>query len=143
MTGKVFISGLGLGAVEYLPLVILNLIKKVDIVFLETYTGFIDKSMIDFIKSNSNELIILTREDCEVNSYEKIINEAKSNKDILFLTQGDALIATTHQNLILTLHNLGINFEIIPSVSIISSAISLSGLQIYKFSCFLTFSNRV
>ena len=96
-------------------------IKKADKVYVDSYTTRIiaynipwEKASRDFIESF------------------KILEEAKQ-KNIVLITAGDPLIATTHSTLIKECIKQKIPYKVIHNSSVYSTAPSASGLQIYKF----------
>ena len=107
-------------------------IKKADLVYAEFYTsrlmGVTAEEMEDAYGKKIN---ILLRGDLEV-SPEPILNEAKSS-NVVLLTGGDPMIATTHIDLRLRAFDAGIVTHIVHGPSISSAAIGLSGLQNYRF----------
>lgn len=107
-------------------------IKKADIVYLEFYTScLLGTTLKDMEVAYQNKIILLERQDIE-SSPESILNGAK-NSDVVLITGGDPMIATTHIDLRLRAYDLGIKTRIIHAPSIYSAAIGLSGLQNYKF----------
>ena len=107
-------------------------IKKADFVYAEFYTScLLGTSLKDMESVYGKKITILEREDVEL-SPESILNEAK-DFDVVFITGGDPMIATTHVDLRLRAFDLGIKTAIIHAPSIFSAAIGLSGLQNYKF----------
>jgi len=135
----IMVSGLGLGTMDLVPKKVLNKIPLADVVFVENYTGLIPTEEIEKLRSMNENLVFLTREDCEVNDYKKIFDALDSGKNVVFLTEGDPMLATTHVNLVIELGKRNIDFELVPSVSIVCASMSLSGLQIYRLGEVLTF----
>ncbi len=123
--------GLGLFDEKDITLKGLDEIKKADIVFAEFYTakltGSSKKKLGELFRK---EIKILSRE--EVEDGRIILNEAK-NKNVVFLTPGDPMTATTHVALRIQAKEKGIKTKIVHGVSIISAASGLLGLQHYKF----------
>jgi len=111
-------------------------IKECEKVYYDCYTSFVDKEYIKKIESlTAKRIFPLKREELEGKS--KIVEEAKT-KNIALLVGGESLIATTHHSIVLDLLKEKIPFEIIHSSSAISSAISESFLQVYKFGRIVT-----
>lgn len=89
-------------------------------------------STIDELEKYYNKkIILLSREDVELN-YHIILENAKI-KNVVFLTPGDTMIATTHINLKIKATKMGIETNLIYGSSIHSAICSVSGLQNYKF----------
>ncbi len=110
--------------------------KKADKVYFELYTGKWNGYMEKLKEIIEHDNIIpIKRIDLEENS-QKILNEAK-NKKIAILIQGDPMVATTHSSLLVDAKKMGIHTSIIHNSSIFS-AISETGLHIYKFGATIT-----
>lgn len=127
---------IGLGIYPtYIPLkAILILKKKVDVVFLEKYTSPIPIKYIKVIERIIGKKVIeVSRYDLEDLSGRKIMEELEKGKNVALLVPGDPMIATTHVALRILALSKGFNVEIIHGVSIVSAAISLSGLSPYRF----------
>ncbi len=122
--------GLGLFDERDLTLRGLEATKNADKVYIELYTGRWGGSVERLSKTIGKDIVELFRKDLEENS-SKILDEAK-NKKITILVQGDPLVATTHNSLLLDARKKRIKTEIIHNASIVS-AIAETGLHIYKF----------
>ncbi len=132
-----FFIGLGINGNKYLTLKGLEALKKSDEIFLDVYTSEIDKRDIEeLIKLTSKKIIEANREMLEDEAL-KIIEKAKE-KNIAILIPGDPFIATTHISIRELALKRNIKIEIIHGVSIISTAISLSGLSTYRFGRIVT-----
>jgi diphthine synthase len=124
--------GLGLNDEYGLTLRGLESAKDVDLVFIETYTSSMPgMSMSGLSKMLGKEPVQLVRKALEEDSG-RILDLAK-RQNVAILIPGDPLIATTHIQLAIEARKLGVEVKIISGVSILSAAISLSGLQNYKF----------
>ena len=131
--GKLYIIGLGIYP-TYITYEGIEVLKKVDVAFLENYTSPIPNWTIEFLKNLSGKNIrILTREDIENRNAEPLIKELDSGKNVAFIVPGDPFIATTHNYIRILAKLKGHEVKIIHGVSIISAAISLCGLSPYKF----------
>jgi len=129
---RLILVGLGLNDEYGLTLRGLESSKGADRIFIETYTNYMrDMSISTLSNMLGQEPIQLLRKDLEEDSG-KILEYAKKSK-VAVLVPGDPLIATTHVQLAVEAKKLGIEVVIVPGVSILSAAISLSGLQNYKF----------
>jgi diphthine synthase len=122
--------GLGLNDEKDLTLKGVDAAKNADKVFVEFYTSFWNGKKENLEKIIGKKIYELQRTDLEEDS-KKILQEAK-NSDIAILVQGDPLVATTHETLIIEAKKLGIKTKIIHNASIFST-ISETGLHIYKF----------
>lgn len=124
--------GLGLHDECGLTLRGLKSARDADHIFIETYTNYMpDMSFSNLSNILGKEPIQLIRKDLEEDSG-RILEYAKKSK-VAVLVPGDPLIATTHVQLAVEAKKLGIEVAVVPGVSILSAAISQSGLQSYKF----------
>ncbi len=106
-------------------------VKKADIVYLEFYTSQLAGADIKKLeKFYGRKVNPLTRE--EVEKVPSWLEEAKE-KNVVFLSGGDAMVATTHIDLRLRAIDMGIETRIIHAPSISSAVCGLSGLQNYRF----------
>jgi diphthine synthase len=125
------LAGLGLYDEKDMPLKTLEFAKKVDKIYAEFYTAVLTGTTIEKIEETIGRKIeVLSREKVEYET-EKLIEEAKE-KDIMFLTAGDPMVATTHVDLAVEAKKKGIEVIIINAPSIYS-AVGITGLQLYKF----------
>jgi len=85
-------------------------------------------------------LIILSRE--EVEQDPAWLSRAKT-ENVVFLSGGDAMVATTHIDLRLRAKDMGIETAIIHAPSISSAVSGLSGLQNYRFGKSTTFHSHI
>jgi diphthine synthase len=123
--------GLGLYDEKDITVKGLEAIKKADIVYAEFYTSNLTGTTIEKIENfYGRKVIVLTREDVEQNT--AWLSNAKE-KNVVFLSGGDAMVATTHIDLRLRAKDMGINTAIIHAPSISSAVCGLSGLQNYRF----------
>ncbi len=122
--------GTGLRGENSLQKIVLDIVDRCGVVFLETYTSGPRNELSNAIERISGkQVILLSRE--EVEHEDKIIYAARK-EDVSLLVVGDALTATTHNQLRLSALDSGIDVTIIEAPSIITSALSILGLQIYK-----------
>jgi diphthine synthase len=129
--GKLTFIGLGLFDEKDISLKGLEEIRNCDKVFAEFYTSkLVGTNMKNIEKTIGKTVEILSR--VETERGEKIINSAQK-KNIVFLTAGDPMTATTHIDLRLQAMELGIKTKIIHASSIITAVPGLLGLQNYKF----------
>ena len=129
-----YIVGLGVYP-TYISVKALHILKKkVDVIFLERYTSPIPNKLIKLLeKLIGKKIFEVTRYDLEDQSGKKIFDELEKGRNVALLVPGDPMIATTHITLRILALSRGFNVEVIHGVSIISAAISLSGLSPYRF----------
>ncbi|VVB85583.1 Diphthine synthase [uncultured archaeon] len=109
----------------------LEAIRQDDVVYAEFYTSHLVGTTIEKMEEfYERKLTVLTREDVEQNP--SWLSEAKE-KNVAFLSGGDAMVATTHIDLRLRAVDMGIGTAIIHAPSISSAVSGLSGLQNYRF----------
>lgn len=127
----IFFIGMGLSGLNSCSLETLNVIREVDEVFLEKYTNFLLEDIPSLLKQMKLKLTIVDRKDLEENDHSFLENiEGKSSA---ILISGDPFIATTHNSLRLAAIQRGFKCRIIHNTSIVSAAISVSGLSSYRF----------
>lgn len=127
-----YLIGLGLYDEQDISSKGLRILKKVDKVYAEFYTGIFSGNLNSLKRLIKKDIVVLSRKDLEENlDKSKILNEAK-NREVALLVPGDPMVATTHISIILKAQQLGIKTKIIHASSIYS-AIGETGLQIYKF----------
>ncbi|MEM1802138.1 MAG: diphthine synthase [Sulfolobales archaeon] len=131
MKGKLYIIGAGI-SLDYLTIKALKILRNVKNVFLDGYTGVLlgdGSRLVEII--GGREYKVLSRRDLEDLNGE-LIFKALEEGDVALVSPGDALIATTHVNLMIEARRRGYDVEVVPGVSIISASISVSGLMAYK-----------
>lgn len=127
--GELYLVGMGLSP-KYLTLEALEAITLADSVYVDTYTGRVVPEELEVvIKKRFN---VATRESLEDKSGRDILKLLEEGKKVVLLVPGDPLVATTHASLILEAHSRGFKFRVIPGVSIVPSALTMSGLMVYK-----------
>jgi len=124
-----YLIGLGLREKEDISVKGLDIVKKADEVYAEFYTA-INSNKEELEEFFGREIILLDRKGVE-QDFETILPKAKE-KDIVLLTAGDPLSATTHISTLLDAKDKDVEFEVIHSSSIFS-AVAETGLQLYKF----------
>ena len=123
--------GLGLYDERDITVKGLDAVRKADIVYAEFYTLHLFGTTIEKMeKFYGRKVSVLTREEVEQNPY--WLPQAKE-KNVVFLSGGDAMVATTHIDLRLRAKDMGIETAIIHAPSISSAVCGLSGLQNYRF----------
>ncbi|RLE76044.1 MAG: diphthine synthase [Thermoprotei archaeon] len=125
--------GLGLHDLQDLTFHGFSVLKKAKKIYMETYTNI----MPDFSRERletliGEEIVEVSREFLESDKISQIIEEA-SKEDVVLLVPGDPFIATTHITVRIEAEKRGVKTMVVHAPSIISSAISECGLQIYKF----------
>jgi len=130
MKGKLYIVGIGLTP-EYLTIRALKILRRVKKVFLDSYTSLLVDDDVKLKEVLGSDYEMLGRRDLEDLNGEKVFN-ALNEGDVALLSPGDPLIATTHVNIVIEARRRGYEVEIVPGVSIVSAAVSFTGLMIYK-----------
>ena len=125
-----YLIGLGLENEKDITIRGLEIIRKCDKIYLESYTSLLQSSTEDLEKLYGKKVIHANRETSEQGE-EKIITEAKT-QEVAFLVVGDPLSATTHIELFRLAKENNVNVKIIHNASILT-AIGETGLQLYKF----------
>ncbi len=127
-----FLVGLGLWDEKDISIKGYDIVLNADEVYIEFYTSkLLGTSLEKLKKFFKKDVKVLKREDLEERCYE-IINKAKI-KNIVVLTPGDPVIATTHLSLKLEAKKSGVDTKIIHSAGITNAIYSLTGLHVYKF----------
>jgi diphthine synthase len=129
--GKLTFIGLGLYDEKDISLKGLEEIKTCDKVYAEFYTAKLSGTDITKIeKIIGKKIMVLSREETEKGN--KIL-ETAIEENVVFLTCGDPMVATTHVDLRLRAIENGIETKVIHGNSIITAVPGLLGLQNYKF----------
>lgn len=123
---------IGLGLVDEYDMSLrgIDAAKKSDKIYCELYTGKWEGNIENLEKILGKQVFFLRRIDLEEGS-RKILDEA-TTRNIVIFTQGDPMVATTHSSLLIEARKMGIETKIIHNSSIFS-AISETGLHVYKF----------
>ncbi len=123
--------GLGLYGVKDISVKGLEAVRSADIIYLENYTSRLMGSSVEEMESFFGRKVkVLSRD--EVESGRIYIEEAKE-RDVVFLTAGDPMVATTHIDLRIEAMKKGIETKVMHGQSIMAAAPGLLGLQAYKF----------
>ncbi len=124
--------GLGISNERSIPVSGLERLKEADIIFAEFFTSILEEGSLQRLGNLvEKEIVLLDRKGVEED--EAVITALESHDQVCFLTAGDPLTATTHQELRFDAVDRGIQVEIIHSASIFNAAAGLAGLQHYKF----------
>ena len=126
-----YFIGIGLSDENDITLKGLDLIKKSDVIYLENYTSLLNCPITNLEKLYGKKIILANRELVEKHAETTILKEAKE-KNVSFLVVGDPLAATTHFDLFTRAKSLNIPVTIVHNASVMT-AISITGLQLYKF----------
>lgn len=129
--GSLTFIGLGLYDEKDVSLKGLESIKKSDKIYAEFYTAKLVGTTVEKLnKLYGKKITVLTREETEKGD---IIIDAALNQNVVFLTAGDSMTATTHIDLRIRAENKGIKTQVIHGSSIVTAVSGLLGLQNYKF----------
>ncbi len=105
--------------------------RRCEQLFVEFYTSRLMGSSVRVLGSTLHqEIRVLAREEVEEGS---LVLEAAKKGNVGFLVAGDPMAATTHVDLRLRAHRLGIATRVVPGVSALTAAAGALGLQHYKF----------
>ncbi|XP_072145696.1 diphthine methyl ester synthase-like isoform X2 [Dermacentor andersoni] len=125
-----YLVGLGLGDVRDITIKGLEIVKKCSKVYLESYTSVLSVGLAHLEEFYGKQLIVADRELVEQGCAEML--DAAVQDDVAFLVVGDPLGATTHSDLMLRAHELGVQTQIVHNASILT-AVGCCGLQLYNF----------
>ncbi|KAK7076780.1 diphthine synthase [Halocaridina rubra] len=125
-----YLIGLGLGDPSDVTVRGLEVIKKCSRVYLEAYTSIISTGKSGLESLYGREVIIADREQVEQGSDD--LFAGADTEDVALLVVGDPFGATTHTDLKLRAHQLGMSVEVISNASILN-AVGCCGLQLYHF----------
>jgi diphthine synthase len=129
--GSLTFIGLGLHDEKDISLKGLEEINNCDEVYAEFYTAKLIGTNINKIEEKIGKTLkILSREETEKG--DKMLKSA-NDKNIVFLTCGDSMTATTHIDLRLRAIDMGIRTKVVHGSSIVTAVPGLLGLQNYKF----------
>lgn len=125
-----YIIGLGLGDPKDVTVKGLEIIKKCERVYLESYTSILTCGQTALEEFYGRPLILADRDLVEQGA-DEILSDADV-KDIALLVVGDPFGATTHTDFVLRAKEKGIPFKVIHNASIMN-AVGCCGLQLYSF----------
>lgn len=124
--------GLGLWDLEDVSLRGRRAIAEADRVFLEGYTSRLGGATVAAMEAAWGlPVTVLTREGVE-NDPDAVLEAARTGTAV-FLVPGDPMVSTTHVDLRLRAHALGIETRVVHGASIATAAPGLAGLQNYRF----------
>jgi diphthine synthase len=124
--------GLGLYDERSVTIAGRDAIRDADRVFAEFYTSRLVGTDIDRLEE-FHETTIEVRDRAGVEQHPDPILDAADSSDIVFLTAGDTMIATTHAELRRRAAKRGIDTRIVHGTTAQTAASSLTGLQNYRF----------
>ncbi|HUV79444.1 MAG TPA: diphthine synthase [Candidatus Bathyarchaeia archaeon] len=125
--------GLGLYDEKDITVKGLEALRAADAVFAEFYTSPLGGKTIEKMEEvYGKRIVVIERSDIEEHTEEMILKRAK-HQNVVLLSGGDAMIATTHIDLRLRAIDMGIETRIIHAPSISSAVAGVCGLQNYKF----------
>ncbi len=124
-----YLIGIGLNDEKDISVKGLEIVKRCDYVYLETYSSMLAVTVADLEKYYGKKVIAAGRE--VVEQSDEIVDKAAS-AEVALLVIGDPLAATTHIDIMLRARRRGIKFVAINNASILTS-VGITGLQIYKF----------
>jgi len=129
---KLSLIGMGIVNERSIPLLGLDRLKEANLIFAELFTSILEEGSLERLSQLAGkEIRLLDREDVE--ETEMVLGAFENADRICFLTAGDPLSATTHQEMRLDAEKRGVEVEIINAASIFTAAPGISGLQQYKF----------
>ena len=130
LANGLWLIGIGPGNLEHMT----DRAKKIAMAcekrYLEGYTAVIPASQEELLEDVVGKWERLMRPSIE--SPESILQEARDTP-IAILVVGEPMQATTHIDLEARCAEKGIGFEVVPGMSATTMAVSLSGLQSYRF----------
>ncbi|MFH0978238.1 MAG: diphthine synthase [Candidatus Woesearchaeota archaeon] len=125
-----YFVGLGLGDEKDISIRGLEIVKKCDYVYLESYTSAMQRNLKELAAFYGKPVMEANRILVEQRA-EEILKKAKEG-NVAFLVVGDPFGATTHIDLRLRAQKEGINVKVIHNASIIN-AVGEIGLELYKY----------
>ena len=135
MTGEredsgLWLIGLGPGDLKHMTSLAVEAARSSDRRYLEGYTAILPEDQEEGLAELVGSWERAMRE--AVERPDDIIMEAKSRR-VSLMVVGDPMQATTHIDLKMRCEEEGVPFHVIPGISATSLAVSLSGLQSYRF----------
>ena len=126
-----YLIGLGLGDEKDITVKGLEIIRKCNFVYLETYTSKLQVSIKQLEDFYGKKVIPADRELVEKKLDEEIILKAKEN-NVALLIIGDVFSATTHNAVLESAKENEVEVKVIHNTSILT-AVGDTGLSLYKF----------
>ncbi len=125
------IIGLGLRGVKSLTLEEFDVLKNSDIIYFETYTSVSPENTLNYLNIITGKKVIGADRNFMENTNGIIENSSKKN--VSLIVTGDALSATTHNEIREEALKNSIDVKIYENASIITAFVSKTGLFNYKF----------
>lgn len=125
-----WLIGLGPGDLGHMTSYALQVAEACDKRYLEGYTAILPSDQEEKLEEIVGKWDRVMRDDIE--NPEDILQQAQSSM-IGIMVVGDPMQATTHIDLKIRCQESGVPFHIVPGLSATSLAVSLSGLQSYRF----------
>ena len=132
--------GLGVSGEESIPVEVVKVIQKADMVYLESFTSPIYKQHEEKLNSLTSGIFKIAKR-WLVEDGQEILKASKSSTVVL-LSYGDPYMATTHIELRTRAELENIETKTIHSASVITSMIGEAGLQFYKVGRVVTIMNE-
>lgn len=126
-----YLIGIGLGNEKDISVNALEIVKKCDKIYLESYTSVLNCSVEDMENLYGKKVIVSDRDLVEKKAEDTILKDAEK-EDVAFLVVGDVFGATTHVDLTLRAKKKGIEVKYFHNASIMN-AVGITGLELYKF----------
>lgn len=131
--GRLVFVGLGLWDAEDMTVRARRVLQEADDVVAEFYTSHLFGTDLQSLAAAvGRPFEVLPREGVETGR-DALLARCQGDRTVAFVTAGDALTATTHQDLRLAAIERGIDVAIVHGVSIKTAASGLLGLSDYKF----------
>src|SRR5919198_2133749 len=132
-----WIIGIGINGYKGISIDALEILKKCDRVYIESFTGPVSDNDLEglntLIRKNSHDYdLIIPVQRWFVEDGRELIEQSQY-RNIALLTYGDPLVATTFTELHVRAVKRSIKVKVIHAASGITSLIGESGLHIYKF----------
>jgi diphthine synthase len=122
--------GIGLNDEKDITVKGLELVKKSDLIYLESYTSKLQCDVSALEEFYGKKVIIADRGMVEGDDNEIIQNS--KDKEVSLLIIGDVFSATTHTDIMMRCKELKIDVRIVNNAAILT-AVGITGLQLYKF----------
>ncbi len=129
-TPGLWLIGLGPGDLGHMTERAMSVARRCKKRYLEGYTALLPKDQEERLEELVGPWKRLMRPSVE--NPEDLLEEAREGS-IALLVVGDPMQATTHIDLEARCAERGVGFEVVPGMSATSLAVSLSGLQSYRF----------
>ena len=126
-----YFIGMGLSGFKTCSLEALEILKKVDEIYIENYTNFISNEIPQEFQGERHKFSYLERKDLEEKD-EEFLNKIQG-KSVAIMIPGDPFIATLHNSFRVAAIKRGFSCHVIHNTSIVSAAASISGLSSYSF----------